>query len=257
VVPIALEVEHSVDHVLEHARAGECAFLGDVPDKDDRGAGGFGKVHKLGAAPAQLGDRAGRGFEVGLVDHLNRVNHADIWFDLACLLHDAREIGIAQHKQVVGVRDVEALGSHLDLLRGFFGRNVQDLARPVGIGLVEFDRRSPCARSLEQQCGLADAGFAADEHDTARDKPFVLVVFCAAEDSIEFADAGGQAPGRCVGGADLGDGGRDGCFCAAFGLDETTSAAVWICVGRFVEGRFFERVPCAAIRAFAHPSRVG
>ena len=33
---VALEVQHRVDHVLEHARAGERAFLGDVADQHDR-----------------------------------------------------------------------------------------------------------------------------------------------------------------------------------------------------------------------------
>ena len=35
-VRIALEIEHRVDHVLEHARARERAFLGHVADEDDR-----------------------------------------------------------------------------------------------------------------------------------------------------------------------------------------------------------------------------
>ena len=33
VAAVALEVEHGVDHVLEHARPGEGAFLGDVADE--------------------------------------------------------------------------------------------------------------------------------------------------------------------------------------------------------------------------------
>ena len=32
---VALEIQHRVDHVLEHARAGERAFLGDVADQHD------------------------------------------------------------------------------------------------------------------------------------------------------------------------------------------------------------------------------
>ena len=33
---IALEVEHGVDDVLEHARTGDRAFLGHVADEDAR-----------------------------------------------------------------------------------------------------------------------------------------------------------------------------------------------------------------------------
>ena len=32
-VALALEIEHRVDHVLEHPRAGQRAFLGDVSDQ--------------------------------------------------------------------------------------------------------------------------------------------------------------------------------------------------------------------------------
>src|SRR6266851_4493850 len=35
VAALALEIEHGVDHVLEHARSGDDALLGDVADEDD------------------------------------------------------------------------------------------------------------------------------------------------------------------------------------------------------------------------------
>jgi hypothetical protein len=38
VAAFALEIEHRVDHVLDHARAGDLAVLGDVADEHDRGA---------------------------------------------------------------------------------------------------------------------------------------------------------------------------------------------------------------------------
>ena len=40
----ALEREHRVDHVLDHARAGDLAVLGDVADQDDGGAGALGEA---------------------------------------------------------------------------------------------------------------------------------------------------------------------------------------------------------------------
>ena len=36
VVPVALQVEHGVDHVLQHARSGDRAFLGDMADEHHR-----------------------------------------------------------------------------------------------------------------------------------------------------------------------------------------------------------------------------
>ena len=35
------EIEHGVDHVLDHARAGDLALLGDVADEHDRSTCGF------------------------------------------------------------------------------------------------------------------------------------------------------------------------------------------------------------------------
>src|SRR5262249_40580830 len=41
----ALEREHRVDHVLDHARAGDLAVLGDVANQNDRRTGALGKPH--------------------------------------------------------------------------------------------------------------------------------------------------------------------------------------------------------------------
>ena len=41
---LALELQHAVDEVLEHARAGERALLRDVPDEQDRGARALGDL---------------------------------------------------------------------------------------------------------------------------------------------------------------------------------------------------------------------
>ena len=44
VAALALEVEHGVDHVLDHARAGDLAVLGDVADEDDGDAAALGEA---------------------------------------------------------------------------------------------------------------------------------------------------------------------------------------------------------------------
>jgi len=41
-VRVALEVQHRVDDVLEHARAGERAFFRDMADQHDRRSAGLG-----------------------------------------------------------------------------------------------------------------------------------------------------------------------------------------------------------------------
>ena len=51
----ALERQHGVDHVLDHARAGDLAVLGDMADQDDRRPGALGEADQSPApsrAPA-------------------------------------------------------------------------------------------------------------------------------------------------------------------------------------------------------------
>ena len=63
VAALALEVEHGVDHVLEHARAGDLAVLGDVADQHHGDAARLAKADQLVGGGAHLGDRAGRAVE--------------------------------------------------------------------------------------------------------------------------------------------------------------------------------------------------
>ncbi len=75
-VRVALEVEHRVDDVLEHARAGERAVLGDVADQDDRRAARLGQ--RASAAPrTRAPARPSRAPSVQrlAVDGLDRVDH--------------------------------------------------------------------------------------------------------------------------------------------------------------------------------------
>src|SRR5699024_2532413 len=51
---LGFEIEHGVDHVLEHARPGDDALLGDVADQNQRRAGGLGVTHQHGGGLAQL-----------------------------------------------------------------------------------------------------------------------------------------------------------------------------------------------------------
>ncbi len=60
VMPVALERQHRVDHVLEDARPGEAAVLGDVTDHHDGDAAPFGLDHQPVRARPHLHDAAGR-----------------------------------------------------------------------------------------------------------------------------------------------------------------------------------------------------
>jgi hypothetical protein len=63
---LALEIEHGVDHVLQHPRPGQRALLGDMADQEHGGVGELGVAHQLRGALAHLRDGArGRGQGIG------------------------------------------------------------------------------------------------------------------------------------------------------------------------------------------------
>ncbi len=45
-VGFAFKIEHGIHRVLEHTRSGKSAILGNVADKDHRGACVFGETHQ-------------------------------------------------------------------------------------------------------------------------------------------------------------------------------------------------------------------
>ena len=73
-VAVALEVEHHVDEVLEHPRAGDRAVLGDVADEHRGDVAGLGHPDQGGRDLLDLGDAAGHALDVGGADGLDRVD---------------------------------------------------------------------------------------------------------------------------------------------------------------------------------------
>jgi hypothetical protein len=74
-VRVALEIEHRVDDVFEHARPGQGALLGHVADQDHRDAGLFGQAGELRSAFADLRDRSRRRAELLRPQRLDRIDH--------------------------------------------------------------------------------------------------------------------------------------------------------------------------------------
>ena len=60
---LALEIEHAIDHVLDHAGACDLAILGDMADQDHAGARALGKGGQLIGGGPHLCDAAGRGLD--------------------------------------------------------------------------------------------------------------------------------------------------------------------------------------------------
>ncbi len=171
VVAFAFEVEHRVHDVLEGLGAGQAAVLGDVADQERRDVLALRREQQLRRRFADLPDAARRRLELERVDRLNRVDDHERRLDARHLLEDALE---ARFRQQIERRlaDLETLTPRFDLVFRFLAGAVQH--RP--------DRPRHVRGGLEQQRGLADARFAAEQDERSGDD-------AAAEHAIELADA--------------------------------------------------------------------
>ena len=72
---LPLEVEHHVDHVLQGARPGDGALLGDVPHEEHGHPGALGHVAHAQHRGANLGDAPWRTRRAGVAERLDGVDH--------------------------------------------------------------------------------------------------------------------------------------------------------------------------------------
>ena len=158
VAALALEVEHGVDHVLEHARAGDLPVLGDVADQQEGAAALLGEADQGLGGGAQLGDRAGRLLEPVDPHGLDRIDD-----------HQVRRLRPVERGQDVAGRggageldrrvgEAEPAGAQPDLVDRFLAGDIDDRAALDG----------QRGGRLQHQRGLADAGIAADQDRRAR-----------------------------------------------------------------------------------------
>ena len=234
---LALEVEHRVDDVLERLGAGDPASLGDMTDDEHRGAGLLGEAHEPGGTLADLADVTGCALEIRGEDGLNGVED-----------DGSRSQGLGGRENVLEVRLAEqhdvaraflqAIGTQLDLERGFLARHVE----------CRSARRLQSRGHLEQQGGLPGPRLTAQEHHGAGHHS-------AAEHEVELAKSG--APPLFLGSRDVAescghDSGTD--LAAAASLAEATL----VCGGRDGRGRHLlhEAVPFPATVAAPAPPRV-
>ncbi len=177
--PLAFEIEHRVDHVLQHARAGDQAFLGDVADEHQGEAAPLGEPDQLVRRRAHLGDGAGRGLERLDEQRLDRIDHHEFGRvaggerggDVADLGRD--------REPDRGLRDAETFGAEPHLVDRLFARDID--------GAVA--ARRDAGGGLEQQRRFADARIAADQHGGTGHQS-------AAEHPVELGDAGREARRR-------------------------------------------------------------
>ena len=238
-VAVALELQHGVDHVLEHPRSGDGAVFGDVPDQEHGGAALFGQAQEPRGRLAHLTDAAGRRREVVAVEGLHRVDHDQRRAALLEHLEDRLELGLGQHLDDAR-GGADALGPHLDLGRRLLAADEHDRAVAAGGA----DR----VEHLQQQRGLADPGLAADEHERARDD-------AAAEHAVELGDAAGEAlVGRR---GEVGEGTHGGGAAVAPGnMAAGGGGSAAPARRRALQAFFGEGVPGPAVGAASEPARL-
>ena len=171
---LALEIQHGVDHVFEHARTGDAAFLGHVADQEHGRSRLLGKARELGRRLAHLADRAWRRRQQFGPDGLDGVDHQHPRAQRRRLLQDALDTGFRQRLQRFQ-RQAQTLRARRHLRQRF-------LAGDVHAGQLRTER----AQHLQQQGRLADARVTTDQHHRALHQ-------AAAQHAIELADAGGHA----------------------------------------------------------------
>ena len=150
---LTLEIEHGIDHVLDHAGARDLTILGHMAHKDHRHVPPLGKIGQLMRRRAHLRHRSRRAFHIVGPHRLNRIDHRQL--RLLCLQRgqDVAQIGGCGHLHR-RIPQSQTLRPHPHL-RGCF------LARDID----RFQPRLGKARGgLQQQRGLADPRITAHQN---------------------------------------------------------------------------------------------
>jgi hypothetical protein len=158
-VPVAVEMQHDVDKVLQRPRARDRTVLGDVPDQD----GGQRPLLREAGQDVRhrphLGDTAGRPVDPVGGDRLHRVDDEQPGIHLVDVSKHRVEIGLGGQEEPFADRaDPVRPGAHLG--GGLLPGDVQHRARLS-------DQRA----RLEQQGRLAHPGLARQQQDRARHQP--------------------------------------------------------------------------------------
>ena len=175
---IALEIQHGVDHVLEHARPRERALLRHVADEQRRHVVRLRVAHELRRALAHLTHGARRRLQLLAEQRLDRIDreHAEL-FAGADASQDRLDTRLGQELER-HLADAQALRAQPDLVERLLARHV-----------ATRDARREIRERAQQQRRLADSRVTAEQHDAARHEP-------AAEHAVELAEPGAERARR-------------------------------------------------------------
>ena len=176
---VAVDRQHGVDDVFEHARSGQLAVLGDVADHDHRDSAALRLLHQpVGALPHLCHRSRRRGVGRGRTwsARSRRRTHRDPTASMWAMTLGSAVSATSISRSTSAPRRSARSRTCCDRL---LARDVQDRAPGAG----------PGGQHLEDQGRLADARFTTEQRDAARDQP-------APEDAVQLVDPG-RARGRC------------------------------------------------------------
>src|SRR5262249_27795766 len=109
-VLVALEVQHDVHQVLQHAGPGDLSVLRDVPDQYRRDAALFRHGYQYRGDAPDLRDTAGHTVDAGGGDGLHRVEHEQPRLDRVEVAEYRAEVGLGGEVQPL-VQRTDAFGA--------------------------------------------------------------------------------------------------------------------------------------------------
>ncbi len=179
---VALELQHHVDQVLQHARPGDLPVLGDVTHEHGGDSALLGDRHDGGGDRPHLGHATRHAVRARGRERLHRIEHEKAGLHRVEVSHHRGQIGLGRQVEPL-VQGADALGAQSHLARGLFATDHQGrpgLARGTG---------GPLLGDVEQEGRLADARLAREQHHRAGHKS-------TAEDPVELGHSGWTSPRR-------------------------------------------------------------
>ncbi len=220
-MPVALEVQDDVHQVLQQAGPGDGAVLRDVAHEQRGHAPLLGGPDQRARHLADLRHAAGRALDLRGGHRLHRVEDQQGRLDLVQVAEDGGQVGLGGQIEVV-VERADAVGAQPHLARRLLAGHIEGAV--LGAGRL--------GGHVQQQGGLADAGFAREQDDRARHE-------AAAEHPVQLRHAGRAGGGLPA--VDLADGQRGAGHPARRGGPDRGRAVL------------LDRAPGLTLRAAAEP----
>ena len=130
-MPIALEVEHDVNEMLEGTRAGNGAVLCHVADDDGRHAELLGAGDERGGDLANLGHPARRAVDLAAADGLDGVEDEQGRLHGVDMAEHGTEVCLGGEVEI-GREGADALGPQAHLGRGLLAGDVEGAVARLG-----------------------------------------------------------------------------------------------------------------------------